>query len=216
MYGAHRVAHRDRLASSELDSERADLGGQLGDFGGRGCPGLVTVRDMARKQLAPWESPGLPKGLTEQAFTDAVEALRTGGYSGRVQALPTEMAQRTSRLFGTEYPHNRKRIRAAARYPALTDVAALKKCRDTDKTGRPVPVILWADPTPVEGDVVPLAVILPNGYAGSVYNQTGTELTRWVASHAKQDWMWATIAFLPSKGTDVDVLLPTWKALGLG
>jgi len=43
---------------------------------------------MTRRQLAPWEFPGLPEDLTEQAFSDAAEALRTGSYSGRVQALP--------------------------------------------------------------------------------------------------------------------------------
>jgi len=80
--------------------------------------------------------------------------------------------------------------------------------------GRALPAILWADPSPTDGDVLPLAVILPNGYAGSVWNQTGTVLTRWVASHQKQGWLWATIAFLPSKGTDVDVLIPPWKSLG--
>jgi len=71
-------------------------------------------------------------------------------------------------------------------------------------------------PSLTDGDVVPLVVILPNGYAGSTYNQTGTLLVQWVASHAWHGWRWATIAFLPSRGTDVDVVHPTLKALGLG
>ena len=167
---------------------------------------------MARKQLAPWEFLGLPKGLTEQAFGDAAEALRTGGHAGRVQVLPDLQQLRTSRLYGTGYPHNSKRIRAAKRYPALIDAVALGP---SVKMGHPLPAILWSDPSPAgDDDVIPLAVILPNGYAGSVWNQTGTVLTQWVASHQKQGWLWATIAFLPSKGTDVDVLIPPWKALG--
>jgi hypothetical protein len=109
-------------------------------------------------------------------------------------------------------PHNSKRIMAAKRYPALVDAVALGP---SVKMGHPLPAILWTDPSPKGDDVVPLAVILPNGYAGSVWNKR-TVLASWVVSHHKQGWLWATIAFLPSKGTDVDVLIPPWKALGQG
>ena len=119
---------------------------------------------MLRKQLAPWEFPGLPQGLPEQAFNDAAEALRTGGHAGRVQALPDLQQLRTARLYGTDYPYNSKRIRAAKRYPALTDAAALGPYLK----GHPLPAILWSDPSPSGDNVIPLAVILPNGCAGSV------------------------------------------------
>ena len=169
------------------------------------------MRLRPKQQLPPWEYPGLPEGLTEQAFSDAGEALRTGSHSGRVQALPDLQQHRTARLYGTDKPHNKKRIMAAKRYPALADAVALEP---SHKMGHALPAILWSDPSPTNDDVVPLAVILPNGYAGSVWNATGTVLANWVVSHQKQGWLWATIAFLPSKGTDVDVLIPQWKALG--
>lgn len=173
----------------------------------------VHVQQGKAPDAPPWEFSGLPDGLTVQDFTDAAEALRTGGHCGRVQALPPDRAN-TSRLYATGQPRNAARIRAAAT-PPLTGAEVLEKMWQPERHGRPVPAILWDDPSPSGSDVRPLAVIVPTGYAGSIWNPTGTVLTRWVASHREQGWLWATVAFLPTKGTDVNAALPTPQTLGL-
>jgi|APMI01.1.fsa_nt_gi hypothetical protein len=159
----------------------------------------------------PWDFPSLPDGITSRDFEDAAASLATGTHSGRVQSLPTGLPQRTSRLLGTHYPNNALRISAAMTYPPLARVSG----RHTLDRAVPLPGILWPDPSPMEGGR-PVAVILPNGYAGSIWNKTGTILAQWVDSHAKAHWLWATVVYLGSDELDttaVEVRHPTCSSM---
>ena len=79
-------------------------------------------------------------------------------------------------------------------------------------TGHPLPSILWPDPSRWDAGA-PVAVILPNGYAGSIWNKTGTVLAQWVKTRLGQGWLWAAVAYLPDTGSQVEVRHPTYTAL---
>lgn len=157
-----------------------------------------------------WEYPALPEGLTGDAFRDAALSLRTGSHCGRVQALPSELKYRASLLFGTDYPENVRRIQAARRYDSLGDVRARLHL---DPGSTLLPAILWTDPSKVTDETVPFAVVAPNGYVGSVWSDTGSILASWVASHARQGWLWAAPLEIPAKGTRARLWHPTWTSL---
>jgi len=159
-----------------------------------GAPGPVPLGGGP----APWEVKGLPAGIVPDDIAAAAHVLITRTHAGRVLSPgdPETAHFTSSLLYGTEYPHNRARLR---RFASAATV-------DAPHLGRGYPGVFLPDPTRAK-DVRPLAVVGPTGYVGSVWAPSGTRMRGAVDAALASGRVYATL--LTVEGDKVRAHLPS-------
>ncbi len=154
----------------------------------------------------PWTIHGLPPGLTVQDFNDAATALAVQSRVGRIIPLPL---MRSRFLYGAWYDANQRRIAAALTYPSLQLPPLSHQPGEGD--GHIVAAILWRDSSPAEG-TIPVAMIGPNGYFGSLYHyELGEQLHNFARSEARRGQLLAAaVEINPSPDAEGSYSVHVW------
>ncbi len=159
----------------------------------------------------PWLAPRLPEGLTPQDFQDAARALLACRPTGRVLPVACRTHSTEHVLVSVENPrHRHVRLELAGRYPPLTHLPPGVAPRI--EHGILLPGILWVDGRPADAQgAIPVAVIGPAGYVGSVWCRGSTAWTRIVADQASRGRLLAPpLDLLPPREPGANLVATVW------